>query len=136
MRNQPEWIVAFYGAALAGAIATPLNAWWSAAEFTYAIKQSGAVLAVLDEERFARMGEALAECTGLRGGFVSGLAEGTALPPASRRFETMLGPVPRGPSCRRPAHRRSTCAPRTARRCSTPPARRASRRARWPTTAP
>src|SRR5262245_60893970 len=27
MRNLPEWSVAFWGAALAGAIVTPLNAW-------------------------------------------------------------------------------------------------------------
>jgi long-chain acyl-CoA synthetase len=29
MRNLPEWPVAFWGAVLAGAIATPLNAWWT-----------------------------------------------------------------------------------------------------------
>ena len=29
MRNLPEWPVAFFGAALAGAIVTPLNAWWT-----------------------------------------------------------------------------------------------------------
>ncbi len=29
MRNLPEWPVAFFAALLAGAIATPLNAWWT-----------------------------------------------------------------------------------------------------------
>ncbi len=29
MRNLPEWSVAFWAAILAGAIVTPLNAWWT-----------------------------------------------------------------------------------------------------------
>ena len=93
MRNQPEWIVAFYGAALAGAIATPLNAWWSPAELTYAVNQSGATVAVFDEERFTRMGKAIVDCSGLRRGFVSGLAAEAALPHGFARLETVLGPV-------------------------------------------
>ena len=93
MRNQPEWVVAFYGAALAGAIATPLNAWWSSAELTYAINQSGATLALFDEERYARMKKAIADCAGLRRGFVSGLLEDSDLPANFARFETITGPV-------------------------------------------
>jgi acyl-CoA synthetase (AMP-forming)/AMP-acid ligase II len=30
MRNVPEWPVAFWAGVLAGAIVTPLNAWWTA----------------------------------------------------------------------------------------------------------
>ncbi|XVQ15633.1 AMP-binding protein [Spirillospora sp. CA-255316] len=30
MRNHPEWSVAFFGAAIAGAVVVPLNAWWTA----------------------------------------------------------------------------------------------------------
>ena len=93
MRNQPEWIVAFYGAALAGAIATPLNAWWSPAELTYAVNQSGAAVAVFDEERFTRMGEAIVGCSGLRCGFVSGLAADAALPHGFSKLESVLGPI-------------------------------------------
>ena len=93
MRNQPEWVVAFYGAALAGAIATPLNAWWSAAELTYAIDQSGATLALFDEQRFARMTKAIAGCAGLRRGFVSGLPENSDLLANFARFETITGPI-------------------------------------------
>ena len=93
MRNQPEWIVAFHGAALAGAIVTPLNAWWSAAELTYAVNQSGATVAVFDAERLARMGKALGECAGVRRGFVSGLSTDAALPDGFDRLEAVLGPV-------------------------------------------
>ena len=35
MRNLPEWPAAFYGAILVGAIATPLNAWWTGPELEY-----------------------------------------------------------------------------------------------------
>ena len=61
MRNQSEWPVVFYGAALAGAVATPLNAWWTAGELAFAIRDCGARMLVLDEERFARLHDKLAE---------------------------------------------------------------------------
>ena len=38
MRNLPEWPVAFWGAVLAGAIVTPLNAWWTGSELEYGLK--------------------------------------------------------------------------------------------------
>ena len=42
MRNLPEWPVAFFAALLTGAIATPLNAWWTGGELDYGLKDSGA----------------------------------------------------------------------------------------------
>ena len=51
MRNVPEWPVAFYAAQLAGAIVTPLNAWWTGAELEYGLADSGACLLVADAER-------------------------------------------------------------------------------------
>ncbi len=65
LRNLPEWPVCFYGAALAGAVATPLNAWWSAEELTYGLKDSGARLAVFDAERYARVRTQLDGCAEL-----------------------------------------------------------------------
>ncbi|MGF1948944.1 AMP-binding protein, partial [Enterococcus gallinarum] len=35
MRNIPEWPVAFFAAVSLGAIATPLNAWWTGPELEY-----------------------------------------------------------------------------------------------------
>jgi long-chain acyl-CoA synthetase len=72
MRNLPEWPVAFFGAALAGAIAAPLNAWWSAGELAYGLQDSGAVVAVFDAERFARVRDQLAVCPDLRRALVCG----------------------------------------------------------------
>ena len=55
MRNVPEWPVAFYAGQLAGAIVTPLNAWWTGAELEYGLADSGAVLLVADAERWERV---------------------------------------------------------------------------------
>jgi len=55
MRNLPEWPVVFVGAVLAGAIAVPLNARWSAGELAHAIQDSGARFLFADGERLARL---------------------------------------------------------------------------------
>ena len=55
MRNFPEWMVAFWGAAAAGAIVVPLNAWWTGPELEYGIKDSGAKILIVDEERAERL---------------------------------------------------------------------------------
>ncbi|TRW16835.1 class I adenylate-forming enzyme family protein [Glacieibacterium frigidum] len=59
MRNLPEWPVAFFAAALCGAIVTPLNAWWTGGELEYGLVDSGAKLLIVDAERLARLTEHL-----------------------------------------------------------------------------
>ena len=54
-RNLPQGIVAFWGAVAAGAIVTPLNAWWTSEELAYGLNDSGATVLILDEERLARL---------------------------------------------------------------------------------
>ena len=54
-RNLPEWVVAFFAATTIGAIAVPLNAWWTAEELCYGLADSGAVLLVADDERWQRV---------------------------------------------------------------------------------
>ncbi|NJC08878.1 acyl-CoA synthetase (AMP-forming)/AMP-acid ligase II [Polymorphobacter fuscus] len=61
MRNYPEWIIAFVGITQLGAIAIPMNAWWTAEELDYGLKDSGARLAIADEERARRL--ATLSCT-------------------------------------------------------------------------
>ena len=61
MRNYPEWIIAFIGIIQLGAIAIPMNAWWTADELDYGLKDSGARLAIADEERARRI--ATLSCT-------------------------------------------------------------------------
>lgn len=57
MRNLPEWPVIFMGALLAGAIAVPLNAWWTGTELAYALLDSGARFVFADAERLARLSD-------------------------------------------------------------------------------
>ena len=91
MRNQAEWVVAFYAATLAGAIATPLNAWWSANELIVALKQSCASVALFDEERYRRVALLLKDCEpGPRQCFVSHWTG--ALPDTAIALEAVIGP--------------------------------------------
>jgi long-chain acyl-CoA synthetase len=55
MRNFPEWSVAFWAAAAAGAIVVPLNAWMTGAELEYCLADSGSRLLIADAERAERL---------------------------------------------------------------------------------
>jgi long-chain acyl-CoA synthetase len=54
-RNLPEWTAAFWAGVLAGAIVTPLNAWWTGAELEYGLQDSGAKVLIADGERWERI---------------------------------------------------------------------------------
>ena len=55
MRNFPEWVFGFFAITASGLIAVPLNAWWSADELLYGLRDSGAKLALVDQERAAML---------------------------------------------------------------------------------
>ncbi|WP_246583446.1 class I adenylate-forming enzyme family protein [Bradyrhizobium iriomotense] len=55
MRNLPEWSVAFWAAVTIGAIAVPLNAWWTGVELSYGLDDCGARVVILDAERYSRL---------------------------------------------------------------------------------
>ena len=55
MRNYPEWVVAFSATLAAGAIAVPLNAWWTAPELEYGLADSQAKVLIADGERAERL---------------------------------------------------------------------------------
>ncbi|MBN8841992.1 MAG: acyl--CoA ligase [Sphingomonadales bacterium] len=59
MRNLPEWPMIFFAITSIGAIAVPLNAWWTGAELSYGIRDSGAKLLIVDVERHERLREHL-----------------------------------------------------------------------------
>ena len=61
MRNYPEWTPLFWAAALLGAVLVPLNAWWTAGEFRYALADAYPRLIVADAERTALIAPHLAE---------------------------------------------------------------------------
>jgi long-chain acyl-CoA synthetase len=55
MRNVPEWSVSFFAAAIVGAIAVPLNAFWNGAELAFAIADCAPKVLVADGERLERL---------------------------------------------------------------------------------
>jgi len=90
MRNLPEWPVAFWGGVLAGAIVTPLNAWWTGAELEYGLKDSGSSIIVVDVERYERVREHLDACPDVRKVYVSRSKEEIADPRVAR-LESVIG---------------------------------------------
>jgi len=58
MRNLPEFAISFWGAVLNGAIAVPLNSWWTGPELHYALENCGAKVALVDPERLERVRDA------------------------------------------------------------------------------
>ena len=93
MRNFPEWAMAFWGAAAAGAVVVPLNAWWTASELAYGLEDSGARVAFLDPERAQRLA---GQIDGLDLQAIVVRAGPGPLPEvaaATERFEEMLAPV-------------------------------------------
>ncbi len=90
MRNLPEWPVAFWGGVLAGAIVTPLNAWWTGAELEYGLRDSGATIVVMDIERYERVREHLDKCPDIRKVYVSRAGEELA-DPEVHRLESVIG---------------------------------------------
>jgi len=60
-RNLPQWVSAFWGAVIAGAVVVPLNAWWTADEMAYGLADSGSSIVFVDAERLERLVPILAE---------------------------------------------------------------------------
>ena len=65
-RNLPEWAIAFWATVSLGAIAVPLNAWWSADELAYGLADCGAALCVVDAEHAERLAPVLSRLADLR----------------------------------------------------------------------
>jgi long-chain acyl-CoA synthetase len=55
MRNVPEWSVAFFAAAYAGAIAVALNAFWNGDELAFGVGDAEPRVLIADGERFERL---------------------------------------------------------------------------------
>jgi long-chain acyl-CoA synthetase len=92
MRNLPEWPAAFFGVTLTGAIATPLNAWWTGSELEYGLKDSGSKIAIVDAERYERIIEHWPNLPELKRIYVSRAAN--QIPhPLVRKLESITGAV-------------------------------------------
>jgi long-chain acyl-CoA synthetase len=92
MRNFPEWPIAFWAAAAAGAVVVPLNAWWTGSELAYGLTDSGARVLIADQERMERLDPHLdAELAALAGATIVARAEG-GVRDGAIRFEDLLTP--------------------------------------------
>ena len=56
-RNYPEWVLAYWATVRLGAVAVPLNAWWTGPELEYALDHSGARVLLADDERLERVAD-------------------------------------------------------------------------------
>jgi steroid-24-oyl-CoA synthetase len=55
MRNYPEWALSFWAGVALGAVAVPLNAWWTGPELAYGLSDSGTRVLLADAERLERL---------------------------------------------------------------------------------
>ena len=65
MRNLPEWPAAFFAIIAIGAIAVPLNAWWTADELAYGLVDAGAKVLIADGARHERLRDRYAQLPAL-----------------------------------------------------------------------
>jgi long-chain acyl-CoA synthetase len=64
-RNSPDWVMAFWGSMVTGAVVVPLNAWWTTDELIYGLGDSGTTVLFVDEERLERIRPRLDELNDL-----------------------------------------------------------------------
>ncbi|TRO97329.1 acyl--CoA ligase [Glycocaulis profundi] len=89
MRNLPEWPAAFFAITALGAVAVPLNAWWTGGELAYGLAQSGSKVLICDGERWERIAERRGELPALEAILVC-RGDGVSAAPA-RALEDVIG---------------------------------------------
>jgi long-chain acyl-CoA synthetase len=99
MRNLPEWAMAFWGAAVAGSVVVPLNAWWTSPELHYGLLDSATKVAFVDAARLDRLAPHLAELPDLRAVVVTHedrteVPVVTGLPVEVVSFQDLIGAPP------------------------------------------
>ena len=57
MRNFPEWMLIYWACVSTGIAVVGMNAWWTAEEMSYGLKDSAPKVLFLDAERLARVSE-------------------------------------------------------------------------------
>ena len=54
-RNNPQWMISFVAALSIGAVAVPMNAWWTTEELDYGLRDCGAAVVIADRQRIERL---------------------------------------------------------------------------------
>ncbi|HEY0413844.1 MAG TPA: class I adenylate-forming enzyme family protein, partial [Allosphingosinicella sp.] len=89
MANLPEWPAAFFAITALGAIAVPLNAWWTGPELEYGLADSGATMLICDLPRWQRIEPHRTALPGLRHVLVS---RAQPTPADAAALEDLIGP--------------------------------------------
>ncbi len=92
MRNYPQWPVAFFAPQLIGAIATPINSWWTGEELEYGLADSGAKVAIVDPEKLERIRDHLPKLPQLKTVIVARGGDDEAAPNIVS-LEKLIGPA-------------------------------------------
>ncbi|MEO1554249.1 MAG: class I adenylate-forming enzyme family protein [Pseudomonadota bacterium] len=92
MRNFPQWPVPFFAALSLGAIATPMNSWWTGDELEYGLQDSGAKIVVVDPHILARIQDHLGNLSALEHIIVA-RASGDLPGDNVHAMESLIGPA-------------------------------------------
>ncbi|MEZ5986602.1 MAG: class I adenylate-forming enzyme family protein [Hyphomonas sp.] len=93
MRNYPQWPVAFYAALSLGAIATPMNSWWTGEELHYGLSFAGVKAAVVDPQIFERIHEHMEDLPDLKHVIIARDAGDEHNHPCVSTMEEVIGPA-------------------------------------------
>ncbi len=91
MRNYPQWPVAFLAALSIGAIATPMNSWWTGDELEYGLSFAGVKLAIVDGQIHERLRGSLEKLPDLKHIVVARDADGDHNDPRVSSLEEIIG---------------------------------------------
>ncbi|MDG1825206.1 MAG: class I adenylate-forming enzyme family protein [Henriciella sp.] len=92
MRNYPQWPVPFFAALSIGAIATPMNSWWTGDELEYGLKDSGAKVAIVDGHIHERIREHMDKLPDLEA-LIIARDDNEHADPRVRSLESFIGPT-------------------------------------------
>jgi len=87
MRNYPEWIIAFAAVTSIGGVAVSMNAWWTADETDYGLRDSGSRVLIADPERLERAAASMPEL-GIRA--IAVRSGSKPLPAGAERYEDAI----------------------------------------------
>jgi acyl-CoA synthetase (AMP-forming)/AMP-acid ligase II len=88
MANLPEWPAAFFAIVSLGALAVPLNAWWTGPELEYGLADSGSKVLIADSARWHRIAPHRGNLPTLEHVIVS---RAEAEPAGTARLEALIG---------------------------------------------
>jgi long-chain acyl-CoA synthetase len=89
-RNFPQWFPSFFAAVSIGAIATPLNSWWTGEELEYGLADSGAKVAIVDLDRYRLIQDRLGRLPDLKSIIVMRAGDAD-LGPGATSLEALIG---------------------------------------------